>query len=283
MIIDFHTHTFPNSIAEKTIEKLKHASHSQPFSNGTLSGLLETQSRAGVDLSVIVPVATSPRQVARINETAYETNVQYDGKGVLSFAAMHPDLEDPAAELRRIVSLGMKGIKLHSTYQHVDADDIRNLRIYDKAAELGLVVMIHAGIDIGFPNDTYCAVSKIRHACDEIGDFKLIAAHMGGWKNWDEVVSLLADTSVYLDTAFSTGYIHPLDDAFYKPEDLKLLDSKQFMDMLQVFGSERILLGSDSPWSDIREGIEFIRELPISNEEKTAILGGNAEKLLDRH
>ena len=39
MIVDFHAHTFPDRIAAAAVDKLKHASHTRPFSDGTAAGL----------------------------------------------------------------------------------------------------------------------------------------------------------------------------------------------------------------------------------------------------
>ena len=89
MIIDMHTHTFPDHIAAGTLEKLSAASHTRPFTNGTQEGLLRSMEEAGVDLSLVLPVATAPRQVERINDRSAQLN-QSGGK-LLSFGCMHPD------------------------------------------------------------------------------------------------------------------------------------------------------------------------------------------------
>ena len=53
-------HTFPDKIAAATLDKLKHLSHTTPFSDGTAAGLAASMARAGVDRSVVMPVATQP-------------------------------------------------------------------------------------------------------------------------------------------------------------------------------------------------------------------------------
>ena len=70
MIIDFHTHTFPPKIAASTLEKLSAMSHTLPFTDGTPEGLRASMGEAGVDLSVVLPVATAPRQVEHINDSS---------------------------------------------------------------------------------------------------------------------------------------------------------------------------------------------------------------------
>ena len=280
MVIDFHTHTFPDSIAVSTLQKLSGVSHSAPFTDGTAAGLAGSMAAAGVDLSIVLPVATSPRQVARINESAARNNEHTAETGLFSFGCIHPDCENWREELDRIAALGLKGVKLHPVYQGVDLDDPRYLRILTRAGELGLIAVTHAGVDIGYPDAANCLPAVVRRAVEQAGPVTLVVAHMGGWKRWAEAAELLADLPVYLDTSFSTGSIAPLDDGHYAPEELPLLQEEEFVQMVRRFGPERILFGTDSPWSGQRESVEWVRALPLPPEEKEAILGGNARRLL---
>ncbi len=279
MIIDFHTHTFPDKIASRAIEKLSHEAHIIPYRDGSVSSLVSSSKEAGVDLSVILPVATSPEQVVNINDSAARINEEYSG-ALLSLASMHPDFENYKNELRRIKELGFKGIKIHPVYQKKDIDDISFLRILNCAAEFGLIVVTHAGIDIGFLDETQSSPAKCKRAWDEIGQFKFVLAHMGGWKNWDEAKELFAGSGVWIDTAFSTDKMKPLPDGYWKESDLYFLDAPGFIDMVNTFGEDRVLFGTDSPWSGQKESLDFIRTLDLPDETKAKIFGDNAVKLL---
>lgn len=281
MVIDFHTHIFPDALAASTINKLSEVSHLQPHTNGTAEGLLTSMKRVGIDCSIVLPVATNPLQVQKINDAAKRLNELHGADGLHSFGCMHPDYASPKEEMQRIVQLGLKGIKLHPVYQRVDLDDPRYLRILELAGESGLIVVTHGGIDVGYPETQHAAPDKLLRAMRQVGPVKLIAAHMGGWKQWGEAEAL-ADTSVCLDTSFATGFITAKDDGHYRPEELKLLDQTQFMRMVRIFGAGRILFGTDSPWTDQEESIRLIKALPLTAEEQMAILGGNAEKLLEQ-
>ncbi len=280
MIIDIHTHTFPDRIAAKTVDSLSRVSHSVPFTDGSCAGLLRAMERSGIDRSLILPVATSPKQVVHVNDASAALNETYGPRGLLSFGCIHPEFEDYRQELSRIRDLGLKGIKIHPVYQGADVDSPQFLRILDRAAELDLIVITHAGLDIGFPGVVRCSPAMIRHVIREIGEFRFIAAHMGGWRNWEEVPEYLADTKVCLDSAFSTGAIHPLNDGHYQPEDLPMMDQEDFMRLYDAFGPERILFGTDSPWSSPEESLSFLRSLPVPPEALEQMLGGNAARLL---
>ncbi len=340
MIIDFHTHTFPAKIAAKAIEKLSHTSHSKAFTDGTEKGLLAHMQLSGVTHSVILPVATAARQVVSINDASARLNEERGGEGLISLAAMHPDFEDFREELARVKELGFRGIKIHPIYQGANLDGTRFLRILERCAELGLLVVTHAGLDIGFPGVVHASPTMALNALREIGcsasrasgkgvsegihstsfasekvpqngfacqmseadllweneaadaersqdsndGFRLVLAHMGGWKNWDEVYVLarkLCETGpVMIDTAFSTGNFPPLADGYWREEDTRMLGPRAFASIIRAFGAERVLFGSDLPWASQKEVLEFLQETELTLDEKEAILWKNAAKLL---
>ena len=347
MIIDIHTHTFPDDVAERAVRKLGKSSRIVAYSDGTAEGLRRNAEAAGIGLSVIQPVATSVSQVEHINTRAIQRNIEEnlwekcpengnsdervtdpenDLTGgpvsfsrLLSFGCIHPEYENYKEELRRIAEAGVPCIKLLPYFHGCDMDDIRYLRILDAAAENGLIVLTHAGYDQGFPGEHSCKVPMLRRIMQEIKGLTMIAAHMGGWKEWDQVPELLADTGIYLDTSFATGRIEPEEgkEAYwtvesdapdpgmttYRERELhsesklltifretaksrsvfgtnKLLDPEQFAAIVRAFPAGHILFGTDSPWSDPGESIAFIRSAPLSEETKQEILGGAAERLL---
>ena len=281
MIIDIHTHTFPDAIAAKAVDKLKHNSHTEPVLDGTALSLSVSAEKAGVDLAVIQPVATSPQQVKEINDGAIERNRSMSVTRLMSFGCMHPAFEEPERELARIAKAGVKGIKLHPVYQLTDTDDPSYVRVLRAAADAGLLVLIHAGIDVGFLERTYSDVQKIARALDAVPDGRYILAHMGGWRQWDEAEALFSGRdNVWLDTSFSLGDMTPLDDGFYDTHPLARLSGERFLQMAEAFGTDRLLFGTDSPWEDQAKEIANIRALPLDEAEKAAILGGNAAKLL---
>ena len=281
MIIDIHTHTFPDAIAARAVDKLKHNSHTEPVLDGTALSLSASAKAAGVDLAVIQPVATAPAQVREINDGAIETNRSSSVTRLASFGCMHPAFEAPEQECARLAEAGVKGIKLHPVYQLTDMDDPSYVRVLRAAADCGLLVLIHAGIDVGFLERTYSDVRKIARALDAVPDGRYILAHMGGWRQWDEAQALFAGReNVWLDTSFSLGDMTPLGDGFYETHSLSRLSQERFLQMAEAFRTEKLLFGTDSPWEGQAAEIAKIRALPLKEEEKDAILGGNAKALL---
>lgn len=277
MIIDFHTHTFPDRIAERAITGMQANSHAAAFADGTASGLTASMTDAGIDHCVVLPVATNPMKLTSMNDSSIAQNGR---DGLICFGAMHPLSGNWKEELDRIAAAGIQGIKIHPLYQGTNIDDIRYLRILGRSAELGLITVMHAGSDIAFPGIVRCSPEMIRHALDQLGHIPLVLAHMGGWKNWDRVAEYLADTGVYIDTAFSLGSIPPLDDGHYTQNDLPLLSRSDFCQLVRLFGAHRVLFGTDSPWASQKADAEAIRTLPLTQEEKDRILYKNASFLL---
>lgn len=281
MIIDFHTHTFPDKMAGSVIAKLQQLSRSRPFTDATNDGLRCSMERAGIDLSILLPVMTNERQVHKLNDMAARTNEHWKETGLLSFGGMHPDVDNYKEALRQISDMGLPGIKLHPAYQGTDFDDIRYLRILDKASELGLIVLTHAGWDIGIPEHNYCDTRHIRHVMKEVSPDRLVLAHMGGWQDWKTVGEELAELPLYFDTSFSTGDIIPAPGTTRTPEESHNMNRNQFTCLVRKLGTDRILFATDCPWSDQAESLQFIRSCDFSEQELADIQGNNAQKLLN--
>lgn len=278
MIIDFHTHTYPEKIAARTVELLAGRSGTVPHSDGTLEGLEENMQQRHVDMSVVLPVATSPKQYKRINEVAQAENEMFKDTHVWSFGGIHPENDNYKEILRDISDKGLKGIKLHPDYQGTFFNDIRYRRIISYASELGLIVVTHAGQDIGLPDIVHCTPAMAEEVLDDVKPDKLVLAHMGGWQMWQDVLDRLCGRNVYLDTAFSYGQIQYKEGVDHR---WKLMDSDMFRAIINRHGADKILFGTDSPWSDQSESIADIDGLRLAEDEKRKIMGENAAGLLN--
>jgi len=267
MIIDFHTHVFPHRIAESAMRKLRSLSKEKAYLNGTIEDLQASMKETGVDLSVILPVVTGLDQFSSLNQYAKEINDQNGdtntGKCV-SFGGIHPDTKDYKKEIDEIVKLGFKGIKLHPDYQKCYIDDIKYLRIIEYASEKGLIITVHAGVDIGLREKVHCSPKRIDKLLRQIKPEKLVIAHMGGNECWDEAEELLIGTGLYFDTGFCIGR----------------MPDEQLIRMSRNHGIDKILFATDSPWSSQKDDIAYLSQMDMKEDEKKAILGENAQRLL---
>ena len=280
MIIDFHTHTFPEKISAKTVQKLAGVSHTMPFTDGSVRELASSMSEAKVDYSVNLPVMTSVDQVEKVNGSLTEQREELLAQGIVTFGGMHPDYEKYKEELKHLKQSGIPGIKIHPAYQNIDLDDIRMMRIIDYASELGLIILTHAGIDIGLYHHNYCSVQHILKVVDQIHPPKLVLAHMGGWGCWEEVEQDLTGAPVFLDTAFSIGPITPNPNQTERPYLEQNLSDKDFVRICRKHGMDRILFATDSPWQEQKDYIERVRHTDLTPAEQELVFGENARKLL---
>lgn len=264
MIIDFHTHTFPDEIAARAITQLSERAQVPPATDGTTSALQASMQRAGIDISVIMPIATRATQVRSINDWAITANTL---PGIRSFGTLHPQqkIEEWQAEIDRLVAAGIRGVKMHPDYQNFYVDDPLLFDIYRSLADAGLLLLLHAGIDIGFPDPVHCPPERLANMLQSVPVCQVIAAHMGGYAQWDEVEKYLIGRDLYLDTCYS---------------QLEL-GSERMTKLIRAHGVRKILFGTDSPWIDQTTAVAGINSLPLTNEEKKAILGENARILLN--
>ncbi|MDE6024669.1 MAG: amidohydrolase family protein [Lachnospiraceae bacterium] len=263
MIIDFHTHVFPEKMVEAAVKSLEKKSGVPANTNGCIDGLLASMQEAGVDRSVILPVVTAPKQFSGINRFAASINEEYPDR-LTSFGGIHPDSEDYKEQLRFLKESGFLGIKLHPDYQGVEFNDIRYKRIVSYASELGMIIQVHAGVDIGLPDPVHCTPAMSLEVIRETEADKLVLAHFGGWKLWDEVEELLVGQKVYFDTSFIQDYI----------------DKSQFERIVMAHGADRVLFATDSPWSGQKASIDWIKSCDFDENVKEKIFHINAEKLL---
>lgn len=268
MIIDFHTHIFPETIAAKTIASLEQRAHIAALTNGTLEDLKRSMYESNITTSVILPVVTNPSQFTSINEYA----AMITGKdGIISFGGIHPDSYNYIEELDKIHSLGLLGIKLHPDYQSTFIDDERYLRIMEYALNLDLIIVIHAGIDVGLPTPIHCSPQRSKKAIDIVLSKttnpapKLVLAHTGGFGLWEEVLTYLVKTPVYFDLSYSLG----------------MIPTQTLLKIIHEHGSEHILFATDSPWGGQKETLEKFLELPLDKNVQDNILYKNACNLLN--
>jgi predicted TIM-barrel fold metal-dependent hydrolase len=262
MIIDFHTHIFPNELAPKALGSLLSKLNKDyiPANDCTLDGLKQNMKKWGIDISVIQPVITRKSQLKNINLWAKEIT----SGNIISFGGVYPHTDDYKSDIDFVVDLGLKGLKFHPEYQDFQVDDKDMLKMYDYALSKGLVLLFHAGVDIGMPAPYKSSPKQFANVVDAMQGGTIIAAHLGGHRQWDDVERYLVGKDIYLDTSMGLEY--------YSKE--------QFLRIVKNHSADKILFASDSPWSYAGKEIEIINELPLSSQDKNKIFSINARNIL---
>ncbi len=262
-IYDMHTHIFPSKIAAKAVDSIGKFYDIDMTEKGTSEDLLEKGKLAGVTRFLVCSTATTGLQVSAINNfIAGECSAHAE---FIGFGSVHPDFSQIGSigdEVDRIVSLGLKGIKLHPDFQHFNIDDPAAYPIYE-AAEGRLPVLIHMGDN----RYDYSKPFRLLNVTKQFPKLKVIAAHLGGYRCWDEAESLkgyLGNPNIYIDTCSAIQFIS-------RDESLKIIHEH---------GTDRVFWGTDFPMWNHEVELKRFLELGLTDEENKDILFRNAEKLL---
>jgi len=269
-IIDFHVHTaYYQSMTQSYLDLLR-----RQWGDG-LDQMIRTYSSAKaflglmdecrVDFAVILaelaPITTG------IADNEYVAQFCSESSRLLPFASINPYISSrPAAELERwVADHGFRGLKLYPTYQQFYPNDSRIYPLYAKAQELGIPVMLHVGSSV-------FTGSRLKYGdpiyLDDVAiDFpglSLIQSHSGR-PFWYEKAFALSrlHKNVYMEVAG----LPPQKLLTYFPELERLAD--------------KVIFGSDWPGvPTIKENIQAIQGLPMGEDAKRKILGGNAARLI---
>ena len=261
MIIDFHTHAFPDDLAGKAVSGLGCNSKLKPSHDGTIDGLLKSMDEAGIEKSVILSIATKPSQTENIINWCLKIR---SGR-IIPFASIHPDNVNFGGIIGRIKNEGIRGIKLHPMYQDFYADDERLFPVYEKIAKENLILIFHSGFDIAFPEDGRASVERILRVYEKFPELKIVASHTGGWKMWEKVLKLIAGKNIWLEISMTLKYID---------------DPATFYGIVRDHSPDKILFGTDAPWGNQKEDVKAVKELNVFSTLKEKIFHENARALL---
>jgi predicted TIM-barrel fold metal-dependent hydrolase len=261
MIIDIHTHIYPDHLAARTLGAVQGRAGVKARTDGTLDGLLRSMRAAGIDLAVVSSIATRPEQVGTIHQ--WLAGIRHDG--ILRLATMHPDLPITPDRTSALKAQGFKGFKLHPDYQGFFVDERRIFPFYEAAQAAGMPILFHVGVDPGLPQMVRSTPGRLAQVHREFPDLCIIAAHMGGKGIYAETEEYLLGSAIYFDTSFVLQEM-PIDllERFFIRHPI-----------------ERFLFGTDSPWMDQQEELQFFLSLPfLTAAEKEKVTCMNAARLL---
>ena len=262
MLIDFHTHAFPDFLASRAMASLSHAAGGlKPQTEGTVASLKEQLKKDGVDRAVVLSIATNPTQQKKVNDFAIELNRDPE---LYAFGSVHPDAPDALEELDRLHEAGIRGIKLHPEYQGFYADEEKLKPIYQKTSRLGLITLFHAGQDLGFLPPYHAMPEHLLGALKWL-ESPVVAAHWGGMGCYPEVINKLCGQNIYFDLSFGYGVI----------------PKKQAQQIIDKHTPDRLLFGSDLPWHRPAWEKRLLDTLELSDEDRDKICCRNALRLLE--
>ena len=258
-IIDSHCHIYPEKIAAKAVAGTDTFYGTIAKCDGTARSLMQINAECGIDHSLVQSVATTPKQVRSINNFIADTVANSDGR-LTGLGTLHPDSEDQRADVEHLVSLGLRGVKLHPDIQQFKIDDYRCLKIYELCEAYGLPILMHTG-DKRYD---YSNTNRLKPILETYTNLTIIGAHMGGWSLWDEAsLELAGIPNLYVDCS-STMYWVPLDKT---------------AEIIRRYGADRVLFGTDYPMWHPKDEVEMFFSLGLSDDEMRLILSENVKKI----
>ncbi len=261
MIIDSHAHIFPNRIANKASTNIGNFYNISMGYDGTLETLFRCGDECGIDKYVVQSVATTENQVESINEFITKSVENHKDK-LIGFATLHPDSNNIEKQVNDAIKMGLKGIKLHPDFQQFNIDGKDAFKIYE-VIEGRLPLLIHTGDH----RTQYSKPAKLATVLDRFPKLDVIAAHFGGWSEWEDGALELALKRVYVDTSSSMYAFKPY----------------QIRELIDIFGADFVLFGSDYPMWNPKDEIDILSNVDLSTEEREKIFHKNIENLLAKY
>jgi len=266
MLIDFHTHCFPDAIAERAVKKLAGIGQIPYHSIASTDDNIRLMDECGVDISLVCSIATNVKQQTNVNNFAIELNSHPRFRAL---GSVHPDCpkSDIRDELCRIKDARLMGIKVHPDYMEKYLDDDSFMYIFEECNRLGLFVMTHAGFDFYSPNDPHATPERILRVSETFPSLRLVAAHFGSTRFNRAVYELLVGRdNIWFELSLIA--IEP-----HEPEIVKKI--------LTEHPEERLLFGSDMPWCRPDVELRAIEAYGLDDARMEKIKHLNAKKLLD--
>ncbi|MGE5553762.1 MAG: amidohydrolase family protein [Betaproteobacteria bacterium] len=269
MVIDFHTHAFPEAVAPRAVQQLENRYGISPFGTGTLDHLWDLWREAGITLGIISTAATRPEQVRSANDWALWLNERYPCESVeadqeprlMAFGTLHPAYPDIPGELARLRQRGIRGLKFHPDFQEFCLDSPEAEEMF-AAIGTDFIILLHIG-DRPHQN-RHATPARLRRLLEALPHLRIVAAHFGGFQMWAEAREELVGQEVFFDTSSSLAFLSP----------------EEAVEVIRRHGPDRILFGSDFPlWSPPAE-LALLQSLPLTDEERRLILWDNARRLL---
>ncbi len=257
-VVDCHCHIYPERIAARAIESVGDFYRiAMDAEEGTADGLLALCEGSPITHHVVHSVATKPENVESINDfIAQECQVHPE---FIGFATMHQDYPDPEREIERALALGLRGLKLHPDTQGVDMDDPRLMAIYE-IVEGRMPIIMHCG-DYRYDHSHPRRMKRVLRA---FPDLVVDAAHFGGWSVYDLAVEFLEEERCFLDMSSAQAFLGP----------------RRTAELVRLYGTDRILFGSDFPMWDPKEEYALFTSLAFTESEFEDMLHHNAERFL---
>ena len=257
-IMDIHCHIFPDRLAEKAEHSIGAFYGAPMYCAASVDNLLKEHRQAGITRCVVSNSAVNPAQVHNINSFLAQSCAEHES--FIGFGSIYPGMDGWDEELDRMQALGLRGLKIHPDFQHLNIDDPCGIEMYRSVARRGMPVLFH----MGDSRYDFSTPERLINLLRQVPDLRVIAAHFGGWNAWEHSYEHPLPENVLYDTSSTTPMI---------PRDFVLR-------MLDRFGPERFLFGTDFPMWKPADMVSQFLQLALDADTTERIFSGNFIRLL---
>lgn len=257
-IADIHAHVFPDALAERAAASIGSFYRCEmPFS-ARMDILKEQHEKAGISCGVISNSAVNAKQVWNLNN--FLAQAARENPGYIAFGSVYPGMDGVEEELDRMMELGLRGVKIHPDFQKLPIDEECGIETYRAIARRDLPVLFHMGDD----RYDFSSPERLTNLLRRVPELRVIAAHFGGWTAWERSYAHPQPENVLYDTSSTTP----------------LVEREFVLRMLDKFGPERFLFGTDFPMWEPKAMVEQFRSLGLDEATLETVFYGNFRKLL---
>jgi len=277
MIIDFHTHIFPEAVRQHREAYFKddpsfELLYSSPRSklSGAREIVSEMDARA-VDCSVVFGFPWKSMKTMRMHNDYILEAVKRFPKRLIGFCCLDPEHPEAAKEARRCLKEGLCGLGELAFYNTgFTPSIIEQLQpLMALCREADVPALIHTNEPVGhlYPGKSPMTLAEIYRLIQAFPANKIVLAHWGGGLFFFHLLKKEAKTAlknVYVDTAASPF--------LYDPDIYRIA--------ADIFTPEKILFGSDYPLLSPGRYFDEMHRGGLSLSEIRTISGLNAKRLL---
>lgn len=259
-IIDAHAHIFPEKIADRAVASIGSFYEMEGMSHGgTTRDLMKSGEKINVEKYLVFSTATTAAQVESINRFINSECEKHSE--LIGLGTMHPDYNNFENEIDFLKTCGIKGIKLHPDFQKFAVDDEKLWDLYACLSENNMFVLTHSGDSRYNFSNPY----RVARMAKMFPDLIFVAAHFGGWSEWEEAREELNLPNVYFDTSSTLGF-------GAEKAALKTLDK---------FDTTHFFFGTDFPMWDHEKELERFLNLGLKDSITENILYNNFKNFYD--
>jgi predicted TIM-barrel fold metal-dependent hydrolase len=277
MIIDGHTHIFPDEVRK---DRQAYCKRDQGFSfiykdsKARMAGvedLIASMDEYGIERSIICGFPWSEPDLCFLhNRYLMESASRFPHRLIVFIMLLFSDPGWSEKELEDCLKEGARGVGEIAFYRremtHQDIESVKP--IFTHMGKKGIPLLLHVNETLGhsYPGKGVTPLERFYDLIISFPNLPIVLAHWGGGLPFYELMPEVAKAmaNVYYDTAASPY----------------LYSEKIYGVVTEIVGIKKILFGSDFPLLSPRKYFQELEDSGLSKEDQRKILGVNLSNLL---